>query len=62
MKVPLNNSFAAMSIIGLILSVSFTIFGRLQLKWGITLIFFFIVMVIAVMTSIFPEDDFEKNE
>jgi hypothetical protein len=56
-KVPLNSSFAAISILGLLLSLSFTVFGRINLKWGVTLIFFFLVMVISVMTSIYPEDN-----
>jgi hypothetical protein len=55
-KVPLNSSFAAISIIGLLLSLSFTVFGRIELKWGVTLIFFFLVMIISVMASIYPED------
>jgi len=55
-RVPLNSSFVAICIIGLLLSLSFTIFGSIDVRFGVTLVFFFLVMIISAMTSIYPGD------
>ena len=53
---PLSNGFLAVGILGLLLAVWWTYFGfegkLLSLEWGITLIIFFIIMIIASFRSL----------
>ena len=53
---PLSNSFLGVGILGLLLAVWWTYFGFegkfLSMEWGMTLIIFFIIMIIASFKSL----------
>jgi hypothetical protein len=58
-KVPLNQSFFLMSIIGFIISAGFTMSGKLDATWGFTFSLIFVIMFIASIVSMTP--DVPKN-
>lgn len=56
-RIPLNNGFTVVSLVGFIVSVTFTAFGTWDLKIGFTLSVMFFLFVAASLFSIYPEGD-----
>jgi len=48
---PLSSGFMLVSMIGFMISVVYTSFGKLDPTWGFTLGFFFVLMFVASMIS-----------
>ncbi len=53
-KAPLPSSFFLISVLGLMISISFTISGRFNLSWGTAFSFAFGIMFIASIYSLEP--------
>ena len=69
-RIPLSNSFTIISILGLFISIIYTVSGRLtQLfswagenagnTWGFLFILFFVMMLIASFASIDPGNEYK---
>lgn len=68
-RVPLSGTFTIISILGFLISITFTISGRFNQwfmwagenagnTWGFAFTLFFLLMFLASMTSINPKGDF----
>jgi len=51
---PLNNTFAAVSILGLVISVVASVQGMLNVTWGTTMIVFFTILFISSLITLRP--------
>lgn len=54
--VPLPNTMFLVSILGLIISIMFTISGRLNNTWGFLFVLFFLMLFVASVVSITPQN------
>lgn len=57
MRIPLSSGFTAFALVGFIISLFFTLFGRVSPTWGFLLIFMFVIFIISSMMSAFPDKD-----
>lgn len=55
-KVPLSPTFMVVSIIGFIASAIYTYSGSLNLTWGFTFMLIFLIMLIASLVSVSPNE------
>lgn len=56
MKYPLSNTFTFVAILGLIISIFYSMNGTLSPTWGFTLMLAFLIGTIASFVSLRPED------
>jgi len=49
---PLSDSFVAISFIGFIWSLLYTYGGKLSPTWGLTMIVFFVILVISSLITV----------
>lgn len=54
---PLSSSLFLVSILGFLISVAYTMSGRLDMTWGFTFALFFLVLFVATLVSMEPVSD-----
>lgn len=56
-KTPLSGTFMVISLIVFIMSLFFTVFGRIPMSYGFLLVFMSTIFVVAAMGSIMPTSE-----